>query len=157
MRVGRGVILLLLWLSAPALVAAESRIEVSEPWARASAGARPNGAVYLRLIQRGTRADRLLGASTSVARAVEIHESLMRGGMMRMRPVASLALVPGEVVTLRPRGWHLMLRGLTQPLREGQRLRLRLEFQHAPARDVEVPILGVGAMGPNGKAVGERP
>jgi copper(I)-binding protein len=68
-------------------------VAVEHAWARpvavpdsASSGGW-NSAVYLQLVNRGRTADRLMAASSEVAATVEIHESRVEDGVMRMRPV----------------------------------------------------------------------
>jgi len=76
---------------------------------------------------------------------------------MRMRPLTALDIPAGHDVTLGPGGAHIMLLGLTQPLREGQSFPLTLSFEHAGPRQVTVVIEKAGAMGPGGQATGSPP
>jgi periplasmic copper chaperone A len=76
---------------------------------------------------------------------------------MRMRPLAAIDIPAGQTVTLSPGGMHIMLLGLTQPLREGQSFPLTLSFDHAGPRQVTVAIEKAGAMGPGGQATGSPP
>jgi copper(I)-binding protein len=76
---------------------------------------------------------------------------------MRMRPLTAIDIPAGQTVTLSPGGTHIMLLGLTQPLREGQSFPLTLSFDHAGQREVTVVIEKAGAMGPVGQATGSPP
>ncbi len=46
----------------------------------------------------------------------------------------------GETVKLAPGGYHLMLMDLKQPMTEGERVPLTLEFEHAGSIDVELAV-----------------
>jgi copper(I)-binding protein len=92
-------------------------------------------------------ADRLTAVSSPVAKKVELHTMSMEGGVMRMRPLAAIDIPAGQTGTLSPGGMHIMLLGLTQPLREGQSFPLTLSFDHAGPRQVTVAIEKAGAMG----------
>jgi len=81
----------------------------------------------------------------------------MEGGVMRMRPLTAIDIPAGQTVTLSPGGTHIMLLGLTQPLREGQSFPLTLSFDHAGPRQVTVVIEKAGATGPGGQATGSLP
>jgi copper(I)-binding protein len=121
-------------------------IVIGHPWARAAlAGA--NGAAYMTLRNTGRDADRLLAASTPVARTVELHTHIRDGEVMRMRPVADIPIPPGETVRLRPGGLHVMLIGLTEPLRQGTTVPLTLRFERAGETTVQLEIQAVGARG----------
>jgi periplasmic copper chaperone A len=116
-------------------------IDIDHPYALPTVAGIPNGAVYLRRLRnRGAQAERLLGASTPVARAVEIHQSTLGDDqVMRMRAAAALELPPGRELQLRHGGpWHLMLLDLKQPLALGQRFPMRLRFERAGETEVVV-------------------
>lgn len=70
----------------------------------------------------------------------------MEGGLMEMRPMPSVDVPAHGHVVFGPEGLHVMLIGLTQPLREGQRFPLTLVFQHAGRVRVQVLVQGLGAM-----------
>ena len=131
------------------------QLEIRAPWARATPGQAQNGAAYLTIVSPTT--DRLTGASSPVAKKAELHTMSMEGGVMRMRPLTAIDIPAGQTVTPRPGGTHIMLLGLTQPLREGQSFPLTLSFDHAGPRQVTVAIEKAGAMGPGGQATGSPP
>lgn len=99
-----------------------------------------NSAVYFLLHNGGDAAVRLTGADTTVANAVEIHETADDNGIMRMRQLADgILLGPDESVTLQPGGLHVMLIGLTAPLAEGDVFDLTLHFDD-PTYDFTVEV-----------------
>jgi copper(I)-binding protein len=123
-------------------------VHVMSAWSRALPPVSENGAVYLTLKNYAEVPDRLLGASTPVARQVEFHTHAMEAGMMTMRRVETIVLDPGEYVRFEPGGKHLMLIGLKQPLKEGEQIPLTLEFENASPLEVTVTIRPLGATGP---------
>ena len=122
------------------------RIEIAQPWARATPGRAQNGAVYLTI--RAPAGDRLVALSSPVAAAVELHESAMAGMVTKMRRLAGVAIPAGQSVAFAPGGRHIMLVGLKAPLREGQSFSLTLTFAKAGPQTVTVAVGKVGAMGP---------
>jgi copper(I)-binding protein len=131
------------------------QLEIKTPWARATPGHAENGAAYLTIVSPTT--DRLTAVSSPVAKKAQLHTMSMEGGIMRMRPLAAIDIPAGQAVTLSPGGMHIMLLGLTQPLREGKSFPLTLSFDHAGQRQVTVAIEKAGAMGPGGQATGSPP
>ncbi|MDX1513533.1 MAG: copper chaperone PCu(A)C [Gammaproteobacteria bacterium] len=125
-------------------------VHVMSPWTRALPPVSENGAVYLTLRSHGGVPDRLTGASSPMAKRVEIHSHAMEGGMMVMRPVESVEIPPDEYVKFEPGGNHLMLIGLEQPLVEGDQFPLTLEFERGSPLEVTVTVLSVDAKGPAG-------
>jgi periplasmic copper chaperone A len=115
-------------------------LSIDHPYALPTPDGARTGAVYFRTVRnKGQQADRLLGARTPAAAAVEIHRSAMEGDVMRMRPIDALPLPAG--MELKPRHGgdiHLMLIDLKAPLKEGARFPLVLRFEHAGEREVMV-------------------
>jgi hypothetical protein len=74
----------------------------------------------------------------------------MDHGVMKMRPVeGGLAIGPGETVTLKPGGLHMMLVDIKHPLEPGKTVEATLQFEKAGTVTVEMPVLPFGAPGPN--------
>jgi periplasmic copper chaperone A len=128
------------------VVAQTAEVQVTEAWARATPGGAQTAAVYATL--QSAAGDELTGISTPVAKEAQLHEMSMEGGVMKMRQVEQLDLPPGQSVTLKPGGYHVMLVGLSHPLVEGQTFPLTLTFAKAGMKDVTVGVQKVGAMGP---------
>ena len=134
-----------LFVSSTAL-AQTGQLEVSDAWARATPAKAENGVAYLTI--RSPTPDRLLSASSPVAKKLGLHTMEMAGMVMKMRPLATLDIPAGQPVTLKPSGEHIMLMGLNRPLREGQSFPLTLTFEKAGAREVTVAVEKPGAAGP---------
>ena len=124
---------------------AENTVSVTEPWARATIlNSRP-GVAYLTL--QSAADDRLIALDTPAAEAVMIHAVENNDGVSRMVDMMTLDLRAGQVVRLAPSATHLMLMGLKAKLVAGDSFALTLHFEHAGAVTVEVPVLGIAAMG----------
>lgn len=66
-----------------------------------------------------------------------------------MRPVeGGLEIKPGETVTLKPGGIHVMLTDLKQPLAPSKMVGATLQFEKAGTVKVEFPIAAIGASAP---------
>lgn len=125
---------------------AANSIVVEQPWARATPPGAKTGAAYLTVVNNGTTADRLLGATTPLADKVKFHKESEENGVSRMREVPGVEVGPGAKVTFRPGEMHMMMVGLKQPLKEGQNLPLTLQFEKAGNVAVTASIGKVGAM-----------
>jgi len=125
--------------------ATKGDIIVLRPWARASAGRAYNGAAYFTILNRGTRADRLIGSNTLIAKKAELHEHRMADGIMRMREVkGGLAISAGGKLSFAPRGYHVMLAGLAKPLKAGEGFMLTLVFERAGRITIHVVVHPIG-------------
>jgi periplasmic copper chaperone A len=123
------------------------QIEITNAWARATPGGATTGAAYLTIVSPA--ADRLVAASSPVAKSAQLHTMTMQGNIMKMRQVAGIDLPAGKPVTLKPGGLHIMLVGLNAPLAAGQNFPLTLTFRNAGSKEVTVAVAKVGAMAPS--------
>ncbi len=83
-------------------------ILVENAWARPTTASAQAAAIYLTITDHGTP-DRLVAASTPVAGKAELHETTHEGNVMKMRPVAGLAISQGAPISFAPGGYHIML------------------------------------------------
>jgi periplasmic copper chaperone A len=128
-------------------------IEISQPWARATPKGAETGAGYLTIKNTGSEPDRLVSATLSNAATAELHQMTMDNGVMKMREVADgIQIKPGETVTLRPSGYHIMLKGLKEPLVNGQTVAGSLTFEKAGTINVEFQVAPAGSQGPQGQS-----
>jgi copper(I)-binding protein len=126
-------------------------LQISAPWARATPKGAAVGGGYLKITNTGTSADRLVGGSTDVAGAVEVHEMTMSGNTMKMRQLKNgLEIKPGQTVELKPGGLHLMFTHLKQQLAQGQHFKVALQFEKAGKVDVDFSIAGIAATSAGG-------
>jgi hypothetical protein len=134
---------LLLCLAMPAW----AQVSVEQPWSRATPPGAKIGVGFMRLRNAGA-AERVIGASTPVARRVEMHITEREGDVMKMRQVQSFEVPPGGTFELKPGGAHLMLVDLKQPLAKGERVPLTLELEKGGMLRVELRVAELGARGP---------
>lgn len=147
-------------LSAAAPAAAhdvtQDGITVVHPMARPNLSGRTSAA-YMAIANDGTETERFLGASSPAFDALELHESYEENGVMKMRPVESLEIAPGDAALLEQGGLHLMLIGARQAHAAGEQFPLTLIFERAGEIDVPVMVDEIGAAaGAGGSAAGHE-
>jgi periplasmic copper chaperone A len=115
-------------------------IEVHEPWARAVLQGE-NSAAYFALHNHSNQSDELLGISSDIADAVELHLSQMgSNGEMQMIPQTSIPLAAGEELMLQPGGYHVMLIGVKQDLKVGDHFQMILHFKTHADITIDVSV-----------------
>jgi periplasmic copper chaperone A len=119
-------------------------ISVENAWARPTTASAQAGVIYLTITDHGAP-DRLVAASTPVAGKAELHQTTHEGNVMKMRPVAGLAISQSAPVSLAPGGYHIMLTQLHQPLSGGQSFPLSLKFEKAGTVETMVMVKAAGA------------
>jgi len=146
--VALGLLLLTAGAARAGEVATLGDLAIVSPWARASIGTSRPAAAYLSVTNRGAESDTLVAVESPVAARAMAHRTTMDNGVMKMEPAGTVEIPPGETVTFKPGGLHIMLMKLRQPLKKGGTLTLTLRFERAGAVTIEAPIAGPGASGP---------
>jgi copper(I)-binding protein len=133
-----------------------SGITVTDPWVRNSPMVASAGAAYMVIENTGSAADALIGASSTVAKSTEVHETvempaesmlpaesmmpaaspaasgdMTTGGMLGMRPVDRVEIPAGGTLELKPGSYHIMLIGLNQELKVGDKVEITLNLERA--------------------------
>jgi len=126
------------------LVHAQDTLDVQDVWSRATVTGMQNGVAYFTISNNGEKDDVLLGASSPVAEKAELHTHEKDGDVLRMRQLHDVPIAAGETVSFEPRGYHVMLMGLHEPLQEGSPFPLTLEFESADDVTVEVEVKPLG-------------
>ena len=128
-------------------------IEIEHPHARVTVGKQANGAAYMEIENKGKTDDALLSASSPVADSVEVHTMRMEGDVMKMRAVDSLEIKVGDEVKMKPgEGYHIMLMGLKNPLKAGEKFPMTLTFRQAGTVKITVHVSDKAMTGKPGKA-----
>lgn len=100
----------------------------------------PNAALYFSATA-GSEPDRLIGAETNSANAVEIHETTTGDdGTMSMRPVDGLDVDGDAPLVLEPGGFHLMLIDADR-LEVGDFVEVTLNWEDAGEMTIEAEVV----------------
>jgi copper(I)-binding protein len=124
-------------------------IEVRHPWSRATPPGAKVGVGYLEIRNKGSQPDRLLSATTSVAKRVEMHVTEHAGEVAKMRQLRAFEVPARERLELRPGGAHLMLVDLVEPLKKGERFGMTLRFERAGEIEVQFEVQELGSRKPH--------
>jgi copper(I)-binding protein len=119
------VLMTMLAMSLPGAHAAD--VSVSAAWVRPTAPGQNIAGGYLKITSAATAY--LMGGSSPIAKAVELHQMSMDINVMKMRPLARLELPAGKPVELKPGSYHLMLIDVARPLVAGDHVPLKLTVE----------------------------
>ncbi len=96
---------------------------------------------YMRISNFSKEKYVLVGVSSPIAERVELHNVLMSDGMMQMRSVESILLLPKEEVLLQPGGLHIMLVNVHEgELNKDTEVPMCLKFQNSADICLTLPV-----------------
>jgi periplasmic copper chaperone A len=110
---------------------AAPKIEVSDVWVRSSESSVVGGmtGAFMQITNASENDVTLVGAEIAEAGMVEIHETVMVDGAMRMQQISGGLVIPaGTVSVLEPGGNHVMLMMLKQNVLAGDEVDITLIF-----------------------------
>lgn len=106
---------------------AHAGVTAAEAWIRGTVPAQKSTGAFMTLTS--SEQARLVAVSTPIAKRAEIHLSSTASGVMQMQAVDAIDLPAGQRVELKPGGYHVMLLGLTAPLKDGDVVPLTLTVE----------------------------
>jgi len=115
-----------------------AQVRVENAWVRATVPAQKTTGAFMRVVSAADAS--LVAAASPAAATVEIHESSMQDGVMRMRAVPRVPLRANQPFDLKPGGHHVMLTGLRTPLKTGEHVPITLTFEDANGRRSTVEV-----------------
>ena len=134
------LLLLLSLVASPAL--AHEGVHIVDAYARVVTDTAKSGAAYFVIENHGPNPDRLLSVTADAAAQAMLHSNVEdANGVMSMQMIDGGIEVPGNATHVLGRaGDHLMLMGLTKPLRPGDIITLTLTFEREGTVVVEAPV-----------------
>ncbi len=102
----------------------------------------PAGAYFT--LEGGAKDDRLVRIDSAVVNKIELHESVMNGGVMTMRPITQVSVPAGKTVEFAPGGSHAMLFGVDPRITAGTGVPMLFTFASGTRIEVEAKSVAAG-------------
>lgn len=138
---------LLLALVLPFASLAHGEVTAKDAWVRGTVPAQTATGAFMTFTS--TAEAKIVGVASPAAKSAEIHESMMHGGVNHMHEVESVALPAGKAVQFKPGGHHVMLMGLSKPLKPGDTVPLTFTIEEKGGKrtrlEVKAEVRPIGA------------
>ena len=118
------------------------KIQIINPWARASLSPNNNSAAYLTIKNTSNSQYTLIGAGAMrIANNVELHQSYVdEKGVSKMTSIDKIIIPANSEIVLKPAGMHIMLLDLKRALNAGDKFKLDLKFQGIGTKTIDVEV-----------------
>ena len=129
-------------------------LRIDHPWAIATPQGAKVGVGYMKIINEGLQADRLIAITSPAARKVTIHASVKEGDVVKMRPLdKGLEIKPGETVEIEARKARMSCSKTCRlPWSRAAACKVHLLFEKAGSIDVDFTIEPMGTKTPSPSA-----
>lgn len=127
-------------ISIPAI----AEVSVSDCRIREAIDASDMTAAYLTIINGGTEAIELKSASIDMlSDYIELHNTEMTDGVMKMYPVDTIPLNINEETKLQPSGLHIMIMNLKEHPKAGDSYEIKLKLSDDNILSCDAPVMSL--------------
>ncbi|MDR2239028.1 MAG: copper chaperone PCu(A)C [Zoogloeaceae bacterium] len=130
-----------LMLSTGVFAGAADQITVDDPYVRLAPPNAPATGAFMVIKNSGSADVKLIKADNPASKATELHTHINDGGVMKMRPVASIDIKAGGEAVLKPGGLHVMMIDLKAALKEGDVVPITLGFDDGSEKKIEAKVV----------------
>ncbi len=119
----------------------QNNMTIDHPWSKPSPPISKYGVAYFNITNSGDSDDKLLQVLVpkNIADSASLHDVIHDGDIVRMRELLDGKAIPADsVVEFQPGGNHIMLEGLKNPLKLGDKFTIELIFSKAGSVPVEI-------------------
>lgn len=139
------VVLVGFWASAAN--AADTGVMVEDPWVREAPPAAPALGAFMVLHNHTAKPMVLVGAECELAGEVQLHRTIMEGGMARMVRQESIEIPANGKLEFKPGDYHLMLMKPKRVLKVGEKVEVTLKFKDGSRLQATFEVRAGTAMG----------
>jgi len=123
------------------------KVTVEQAWVRLPAAPGVPGAAYFTL-RSNSSPMALTNVSSPQVERIELHDSQMDGGVMRMRPIATTEFPDAGVMEFKPGGKHAMLFGIDPAVKPGGKISLTFSLNPTGQIVTDADVVGPGGTAP---------
>ena len=117
-----------------------SQIQFKDGWIKHLPPVVPMRAGYLTIENRGKTMNQIVAVQSPVFESVEMHETIMADGIMKMVQQDSIDLYPEKKVLLKPGGKHLMMMKPKQAMAIGDKIDVIMTFADGSTRQIQLEV-----------------
>lgn len=117
--------------------ASAQKIKIDGAWARLDGNA---GEVFVTITNTASSSDQLFAIKTKAAKTAVLHTGSDHSASGKMTRMMALVIPAEGKIVLHPDGRHIMMLGLTGPLKNGDTVTLRLFFKKAGVIAIEAKV-----------------
>ncbi len=118
----------------------ESPLQIDAAWIREAPPGATAMAGYMRIINNSASHMILHSANSPAFKAIEFHRSIEEDGVYKMVPQLHLHIAANSTIELKPGDYHLMMFNPTNALKEGDTIKVNLNFSNEYSISTSIPV-----------------
>ena len=134
------IIFLAFLLVSTAALAENGNVQFIDGWIKQLPPVVPMRAGYMQIKNDSEQAMEITALQSDAFEIVEMHETKMEDGMMKMIELETIPLSARSIVELKPGGKHLMLISPVQPLQIGDIVKVIATFSNDSTQSFELEV-----------------
>ena len=133
-------ILLITFLLVSGSAFSDNNVQFIDGWIKQLPPVVPMRAGYMKIKNQSSTAQKIVSLQSASFETVEMHETKMAEGMMKMIQLETLEIPEKSTVELKPGGKHLMLITPVQPLQIGDNVEIIVTFADETTQSVILEV-----------------
>ncbi len=109
---------------------AETAIKIENAWVRTAPPSAKVMAGYMEITNHSQETISIININSPQFKKVELHRSVMNGGMMHMKKIEPIILKGHQKLVLKPGSYHLMLIKPIHAIAKGEQVRFNFGFNN---------------------------
>jgi copper(I)-binding protein len=134
------LLLLSLLLAFSIAQAQTTGVQFSDGWIKQLPPVIPMRAGYVAIKNTGATPKTIISMNSDAFDKVEIHETIMADGVMKMIELENLVIPPGGQVDLKPGGKHMMLIAPKKTMQIGDKIELQVNFDDGSQQRIMLEV-----------------
>ncbi|MBC8212397.1 MAG: copper chaperone PCu(A)C [Gammaproteobacteria bacterium] len=116
-------------------VIAQAELTIDHAWIKNLPPTVPVRAGYMTIVNPAKQAVSIVSFSSDAFSSIDMHETVMKDGMMHMQHVPELTIEAGAKVTLAPGGMHMMMEPV-KPTITGEQINITIKLSDGSQQTV---------------------
>lgn len=115
-------------------------MEINNAWTRPTNNINQPIAIYLTIRNKLSLSDHISNFDSHIGQSIQLHETVEENGILTMRMQPNLDIKGNQTIIMEPGSLHLMLNGLTDPLKSKSRFDIYIYFTRSGCYVVPVTV-----------------
>ena len=125
-------------------LSAYAELQIDKAWVQAAPPGTKSNAAYLQLQNSGDAPVIIESLSADCCSDVMLHRTRIKNNKAIMEHLESLTVPAKGKIVMKPGGLHIMLMGITSPLKVDDKVELNLHLAGGEQQTLLVPVIGHG-------------
>lgn len=115
-------------------------VTIHDTWIKEAPKLAPTSVIFAKLTNNTNKAISLTKVASPISSRIELHRTMHKNGMMKMRKQAYITILANSTIELKPMSWHIMIFAPKMPLRKNRSVKVTFFFSDNSRQSLNVKV-----------------